>query len=170
MKNKLLIAALAIIIGACAMKEAYTITVESSGTKIATGKLTRSLLETDKDFAGWFKYEYSAYQPEKTSTAFLDSTMKDKTCIVFLGTWCSDSRRDVPRMLKVLDSAKVSEKNISLYGVDRLKKCESGLAEKYHITRVPTLIILKDSTEVGRIVEKPTETIDRDMVKLIKKF
>jgi thiol-disulfide isomerase/thioredoxin len=87
--------------------------------------------------------------------------------LVFFGTWCSDSRREVPHFLKIADDCGIDSSRIRLYGLDRSKKSRDGLTEKYHIDRVPTFIFLKDGDEIGRITEKPTGTLEADMLAIL---
>ncbi|MBC7902410.1 MAG: thioredoxin family protein, partial [Gemmatimonadaceae bacterium] len=45
------------------------------------------------------------------------------------------------------------QNQVTLIGVDRNKKTISHLTEALNIVNVPTLIVMKDGKEVGRIVE-----------------
>ena len=56
-----------------------------------------------------------------------------------------------------------------MYGVDRSKESRDGLTEKYHITNVPTFIVLSGGEEIGRIVEHSEEGIEFDLVDLLRK-
>jgi hypothetical protein len=87
--------------------------------------------------------------------------------MVFLGTWCSDSRHQVPRFLKVIDLTRSSLQRVSLYGVDRNKKSPGGTEASYHIERVPTFVFLKQGKEIGRIVESPQTTLEGDMLSIL---
>jgi thiol-disulfide isomerase/thioredoxin len=87
--------------------------------------------------------------------------------VVVLGTWCSDSKREVPRFLKIADLAAIPPGRVTFYGVDRTKQSADGVTEKYHIERVPTFIVLKDGKEVGRIVEAPANTLEEDMLVIL---
>jgi thiol-disulfide isomerase/thioredoxin len=86
---------------------------------------------------------------------------------IFFGTWCSDSRRELPRFLKVADMAGIPPDRITLYGLDRSKKSPDGLTEKYHIDRVATFIFFKKGVEIGRITEAPESTIEGDMITIL---
>jgi thiol-disulfide isomerase/thioredoxin len=91
----------------------------------------------------------------------------DAEFIVFLGTWCSDSKKEVPRFLKVVDRCGVPAERVKLYGLDRSKKSPDGLAETYGITKVPTFIVLKHGREVGRITELPQTTLEADLLTIL---
>jgi thiol-disulfide isomerase/thioredoxin len=70
-----------------------------------------------------------------------------------MGTWCSDSRFIVPKFYSLLDAAGFPQNRVTLIGVDRSKKTISHLAEALNIENVPTIIVMNDGKEVGRVVE-----------------
>jgi len=86
---------------------------------------------------------------------------------VFLGTWCPDSHREVPRFLRVIDLAGSSLGPVTLYGLDRGMKSPAGEEVPYAIERVPTFIFLKHGKEIGRIVETPRTSIEGDMLTIL---
>jgi len=63
----------------------------------------------------------------------------------------------------------VSEDDVHLFGVDRSKKSTDGTTEKYTISRVPTLIVLRGDEELGRIVESPRSTQEKDLLRILQK-
>jgi len=87
--------------------------------------------------------------------------------LVFLGTWCGDSKREVPRFMKIADMAGIPAERIRLCGVDRAKKSPDGAAAPYAIERVPTFIVLRDGKEEGRIVERPVGTLEGDLLTIL---
>jgi len=120
------------------------------------------------DFPDW-KENYDTYA---VNYSILDSiTYQDTNMIeveVYLGTWCGDSKREVPRFLKILNEKKIiSENRTRLFAVDRNKKIISGLAEKNRIQRVATFIVKNGSKELGRIVEFPETSLESDLVKIL---
>ena len=42
---------------------------------------------------------------------------------VFLGTWCGDSRREVPRLLRLLDDVGFPEKNLQIIALGGAIHC-----------------------------------------------
>ena len=87
--------------------------------------------------------------------------------VVVLGTWCSDSKREVPRFLKIVDGSLIPTGQIRFYGVDRTEKSSDGITDRYNIERVPTFIFLKHGEEVGRIVESPKNSLEEDMLTIL---
>ena len=91
------------------------------------------------------------------------------TIKIVLGTWCPDSRREVPRFMRILDLWQFPMANVTFIGVDNAKLSPVGEYEKLDIQRVPTFIIYKNNIEAGRIIENPTTSLEQDMVNILKK-
>jgi tetratricopeptide (TPR) repeat protein len=93
--------------------------------------------------------------------------IKDISIEIFLGTWCGDSKREVPRFLKVLDQLSFPEKNIrviALGGLDSLFKQSPGKEETGKgIFRVPVFIVYKNGVEINRINEYPVFSLEKDL-------
>lgn len=87
--------------------------------------------------------------------------------IVFFGGWCSDSKREVPRFLKLADLAGIPQERIRLYALDRTKKSDDGMTDRWHIERVPTFIFLAHDVEIGRITESPQTTMEADVLAIL---
>lgn len=123
-------------------------------------------------YAAWYKPNYENYIPNADIITQVKKLGPEKfTLKIVFGSWCGDSKREVPKMMKVLHAVGLPEKNIQLIGVyDSLevykqapKREERGL----HIYRVPTFIVYRKDKEVGRIVEYPVESLERDLLKIV---
>ena len=110
-----------------------------------------------------FKSRYDNY--EVTDQINL-SDLEDISVVIMFGTWCHDSKREVPRMLRILDSAGVGADQISLIGVDNNKAEPKGREKLYNLRNTPTLILLKNGKEVGRIIERPNVSLEADLIGL----
>ena len=86
---------------------------------------------------------------------------------IFFGGWCGDSKREVPRFLRLADQSGFPKSRIKLYALDRTKKSDDGLTEKFGIERIPTFIFLKDGKEMGRITESPKTTLEGDVLTIL---
>ncbi len=84
-----------------------------------------------------------------------------------MGTWCPDSRREVPRFMRILDIWKFPVSMVTFIGVDNAKLSPVGEYDKLDIQRVPTFIIYKNNIEAGRIIENPTTSLEQDMVNIL---
>jgi len=137
---------------------------------ILTGKCDRQGLE-EGEFGEIFKSEYDEYYPDK---AVIDeikeniNKIKDFKIIVVFGVWCSDSQREVPRFFKLLDDIGIPEDEVTIYAVNRKKEGGDVDLSKYKIDYVPTFIIYVNGKEKGRIVESPEETLEKDLLNIVK--
>ena len=84
-----------------------------------------------------------------------------------MGTWCSDTRREVPKYLKVLDLWIFPSGGITYIGVDEAKQSPVGEYTNLDIVRVPTFIVYKNNIESGRIIENPVTSLEQDMVNIL---
>ena len=58
---------------------------------------------------------------------------------------------------------------MTLIALNRLKKTSDNLQEGYAIRRIPTFIFYKEGEELGRYVEFPRESMEKDILKIITK-
>lgn len=122
-----------------------------------------------QDSSGWKDFSAKDYEITAENKAKLASLINDKiNFLLFAGSWCGDSETEVPIIYKIIKDIDADENIIKLIGVDRQKHDLDGEATKYNITRVPTLIILKDGQELGRIVEFPKKSWDEDLLDIFK--
>lgn len=118
------------------------------------------------EFAESYTREYASYQPDNEIIDQLKIPLKDVHVIIVLGTWCGDSKDQVPRFLKILDKSGFETEKCTLIGVDSQKSARDIDVSVYDIERVPTFIFYRDEVEIGRIVETPSQTLESDALKI----
>lgn len=144
------------------------ITDEKSGTEILYGYTTLDGFKKAA-FSSWFDFEFEEYQPDMETLEQLGSDAFNNIEItVVMATWCSDSRREVPRFIKIIDSTRYNIADIKIINVDRKKQAEKTPVQKLEIVKVPTFIFMRKGKEIGRIIETPVESLEKDMLKIIK--
>ncbi|HTH56220.1 MAG TPA: hypothetical protein VL728_09250 [Cyclobacteriaceae bacterium] len=125
-------------------------------------------------FASWYTSGLNDYKPNPEILASLKKINASKlTFKVFFGSWCGDSRRELPRMSKIFNELSIAKENIQWIAVDDSstfykqspQREEKGLS----IFRVPTFIVYDKNAEIGRIVEFPVETLERDLLKILNR-
>jgi thiol-disulfide isomerase/thioredoxin len=84
-----------------------------------------------------------------------------------MGTWCPDSRREVPRFMRILDLWQFPPGKVTFIGVDNTKLAPVGDFDRLEIERVPTFIILKNNVEAGRIIENPETSLEQDIINIL---
>jgi thiol-disulfide isomerase/thioredoxin len=126
--------------------------------------------DTWKEKAEWKDYNADSYIINKDRIKIIENLIKRNNInfILVAGNWCSDSEREIPKFFKLIQEANINMDKIILYGVDREKKEPTGETIQYNIEKVPTLIILKNSEEIGRIVEFPVISWDEDLLTILE--
>ena len=117
--------------------------------------------------AEWFNQNYSDYNLDKETLNKLKPLFKDIEITVFMGTWCSDSRKEIPVFFKLIDKLKINENSIELIGMTLEKTTPDSLELDQNLINVPTFIFKKDGKEINRIVEFPLETIEKDILEIL---
>ncbi|MFB0517001.1 MAG: thiol reductase thioredoxin [Candidatus Neomarinimicrobiota bacterium] len=118
-------------------------------------------------YSKWFVSEYEAYDLDRAVLDSLKGLLADIDIEIFMGTWCSDSRREVPRFYKILDSLGFSDQRVRLVGLDRGKVSPGHEEKGMNIHHVPTFIFYLDQVEIGRIIETPVQSLEQDMKAII---
>ena len=88
---------------------------------------------------------------------------EDTSVLLFFGTWCHDSEREVPRLLKLLETAGLSEDKLTLIALDYRKREPEGRATEFNVRYTPTAVFMREGVEVGRIVERPNMSLYEDI-------
>jgi thiol-disulfide isomerase/thioredoxin len=131
---------------------------------------TRDGMVTSPEFKEMYEPLYAAYTPDAATMIELKKLVKKEKIKIVFGTWCGDSKVNVPNFLKIMDALHVKEKNIEFIAVDGNKKAENGIIDGLDIKMVPTFIIYdQKGIELGRIVEGPKTTLEGDLLAIYKK-
>ncbi|QYA24133.1 thioredoxin family protein [Gramella sp. MT6] len=121
-----------------------------------------------KPFSSWFEPRYDKFSPEAASMETIKENIGDYDIKVLMGTWCGDSKRELPKLLKILDQADYNYDNLEMVAVDYNKTTPSKIEEELNVHRVPTIIFYKDGAEVNRFVEySQGESIEEDIAKIV---
>ena len=87
---------------------------------------------------------------------------------ILFATWCPDSFDHVPPLLSALAAADNPDLSVELIGLDRDKMEPGGRGLLREIERVPTVVVLREGREVGRVVETPETSMDRDVARILR--
>lgn len=110
-----------------------------------------------------------SYKPDEEKIESLSEELNKYQLIVFLGTWCEDSHRLIPQLYRVLTDTGYPLDQMQIFALDRDKKGRNGEEKQYKITNVPTIIVLQDGNERGRITETVKQNVESDLLEIIKK-
>lgn len=127
-------------------------------------------------------YTYEDYQKECKWENFVDKEYKPKEkwmdslktiqmeenlrVQLFLGSYCPDSKKWVPRFYGLKDELPIG--NVEIISVDTTKKDEKGFWKAAKLEKIPTFIFYSGEEEVGRIVEKPKGRLEKHLFRLLK--
>lgn len=137
--------------------------------------------KSDEIIIGSVKYNYFTNSTKQWYTEFdhkkfIDFKIVEKikpylsevSIKVFLGTWCEDSKREIPILFEILKFCGYDMSKVELIGLSREKTSPSKIEKNFDIKRIPTIIFLKNDNELNRIVEYPIESIEKDILKILK--
>jgi thiol-disulfide isomerase/thioredoxin len=120
------------------------------------------------EFGEYYLLEYEDYQINDSLLNLIRKKIKKFDITIVFGSWCSDSEQQVPHFYKILDQSGYDDDQLKIIAVNRQKKAKEVQIEDLQIELVPTFIIYKNGTEIGRIVETPNETLEEDLWQIIK--
>ncbi len=105
-------------------------------------------------FVEWYQPGYDSYIVDTNELAkiFPDSLSGISVTVVF-GSWCPDSRAEVPGFFKVCDFLKINPKNIKIIGVDKSKDVQADCAEDESVEYVPTYFFYYNGKLLKKIVD-----------------
>ena len=151
---------------------------QSMNTEIATegekpfllGKIDKNGL-TSNNYKSWFFKNHDAYKLDEANIKSITPLIGDYEIKLFMGTWCGDSKREVPRFYKILEASNFPIDQITAIALSRkpnmYKQSPNHEEAGLNIHRVPTFIFYKDGKEVNRIVEEPVETLEKDILNIL---
>ena len=116
----------------------------------------------------------SAYTPDITVLEMMKSYVRAGDRVeVYMGTWCSDSQREVPKFLRIRDDLRAQfgvELPATFVALDRSKQKPASLIAGKHVDKVATFIYYRDDQELGRIVETTQSPLfEDDLLSIVAK-
>jgi len=145
----------------------YKITTDEDNSEpLILGYCPVTLLN-DSLFDGSWTSEYNSYNLDYGVLDSLEGKLDSINITIVFRSTCSDSREQLPRLFKVFNELNYNLNSITLIGVNREKQGLSKEAEGLDIQFVPTIIFYKDGNEIGRIVETPYESLEKDLLKIL---
>lgn len=121
-------------------------------------------------FGVYYNTQYEIYKPKLKVVKGI-TTITEKGGFEFVtlfGDWCSDSKLQLGRFDKLLDEAEIGISKRTYIAVNRSKKVPGMDISKYNLLKVPTFIVLYRGEELGRIVESADNTLEKDLLKILK--
>lgn len=123
----------------------------------------------ESTFGLYFGSQYETYRPAEKYIEKMRGTINNVDITVIFGSWCGDSKLQMGRFFKVLDEAGFNEMHLKIIGVNREKNALSVNIDNLDIERVPTFIVFQGEKELGRIVESPKKSLEKDLSRIVSK-
>ncbi len=121
--------------------------------KILKGIVSKSDLVNNPSYSKWYTESQKIYPvPNEDAVKGMQLNKNNANIVIFGGTWSEDTRFVLPKFFKMQEASDFPENRITMYGVDRNNRTTGTIAEDYHVISVPTIIVMKDGREVGRVV------------------
>lgn len=131
-----------------------------------TGEVSLQKLKEDSLFSQYYRSGFHDY--EVAGANQIKTVLSGVKITVVLGTWCHDSQVQVPRFFKILTKARYLKDNVKVLCVNMDKKIPGRNISELNIKRVPTFIFYKDEKEIGRIIESPKQSLEEDMLSILR--
>ena len=131
------------------------------------GEITRTNLQQNGSTKKWMSENYLNYSPDMDLVKQSQSFLSDVSITMFLGTWCHDSQREVPALLKILDTVAFKSENIRIIALSLDKDTPSKIEGLSNISRTPTFVFYRDGREIGRYVEQARRSLDQDILDIV---
>ena len=114
-------------------------------------------------------YERAAerYTPDPASVKALKGVTTDTKIVVFFGTWCTYCKHWLPRFIKTLEVVKNPKITAEFAGMSEDQTEPRALISKYNVTQTPSFIVLQGGKEIGRIEERPEESMEGDLARIL---
>ena len=129
----------------------------------ALGEVNQQDLLTDYESFAISYQEFAIEIEQKKQVEQWPSNLKVD---VYFATWCHDSEREVPHLLKALQ--KNNQIKVMLLALDYQKSEPKGRAKKANVKYTPTFVVSLAGKELGRIIERPIKSLVDDITAMLK--
>lgn len=114
-----------------------------------------------------YQERFDAFTPDEAALKDVPALPPELEVYVVFGSWCEDSLEQVPKLMKLLDRLRVPETSVHWIAVNRSKQDPDGLTAGMGIDRVPTFLFFQSGREIGRIVESPKLSMEKDLARIL---
>ena len=111
-----------------------------------------------------FQSQYSRYEVGDVPSI----TVSEFQVQVLFATWCHDSEREVPRLLKILETAGIESSAVELVALDFNKSEPKGRAALQGLEYTPTFVFSVAGEEIGRIIERPDGSLETAISNIVR--
>ena len=140
---------------------------DATEKKTLYGFIKQEQITQDTAF-GWYQTNLKYYKADSATVQAIRAKKDAVHLILFCGTWCHDSQQLLPKYFTTLDAANFPNDHLTIVGMDRSKKTIAQLEHTFNITNVPTMIVMQNGKEAGRVTEYGKTTfVDKELGEII---
>lgn len=139
-----------------------------TGHPLLRGQITFADL-LDESTCSWLGAGASTYKADSRAIEGIQGLGGPYRYVVFAGTWCEDTQILLPQFYAVMKQAGIPSGAVTLFGTNRAKKALNDEELVFEITRVPTIIVLEQNREIGRITESVSTTVEQEIFDMMAK-
>jgi thiol-disulfide isomerase/thioredoxin len=148
-----------------------SIVINENNQTVLLGYCSQKML-LEKPFSIWFVPNYTNSKTDSITISELKSAFKKKRVEIYAGTWCGESKADLPKFLKILNEAAVDSNQVKIIFLNNTpslyKQSPQHEEAGKNIVRTPTYIIYNGKKEMGRIIDSPIESFEKDLLKILR--
>lgn len=135
--------------------------------KVLRGIVNKYLVQNDTAFK-WYAQSQSYYNPDTATLNAFERVKGKVQFVVFGGTWCEDTQFVLPKFFKIQEKSGMPDDAVTFFGVNREKRSLGSISSAFNVTLVPTIIVMKEGKEIGRVVEYgKTGKWDKELVDIL---
>jgi hypothetical protein len=150
----------------CVTVSGVAVDAEENGPELV-GQLSRS--EIEAAMPDWVGAQIEARPDVDQAITMAVAGSAESRVTVYLGTWCSDSRRELSRFWRAVDEAGGEVAfELAYVGVNRDMDQPAEHLEGLGLQYVPTFVVAVGGSETGRIVEESPNGIEYDLAALLR--
>jgi len=132
------------------------------------GIINKYVVQNDTAFTKWYTGSQGYYSPDTATLNAFERAKGKVQFVVFGGTWCEDTQFILPKFFKIQEKSGIPDDAVTFFGVNRNKKTLGNISEAFNVTLVPTIIVMKNGKEIGRVVEYgKTGKWDKELVDIL---
>lgn len=116
-----------------------------------------------------YRIYHERYEISEEALNALNTYPDSAEIIVFFGTWCKESKKYVPALIKVYQAHRNQNIQWKFVAAGPDKKIPEAFSKMFSIEYIPTVVVLKNNIEAGRIEEHPRNVVEADLVQILRK-
>jgi len=109
------------------------------GGMMLLGPISAEVLNQEP-YSIWFEENSEAYTPDMALLEGIKPLIKPCYIKVFMGSWCEDSQREVPALLKLLKLTKFDQSQLEIIAMTHDKDTPENYEADYEIEFIPTIM------------------------------